>query len=333
MSGVRKRLGFTLIELLVVIAIIAILIALLLPAVQQAREAARRTQCKNNLHNIGLALHNYHDVFNMLPMATHQSHGNGTTPDLAGGWAWSTAILPQMDQGPLFNQLNTGTLTMRDVASTAAGRALLGTPLAVYSCPSDVGRNPNDNRPFSQLVPGTTFLLGKNNYPACNGNEFHSGMTPDFNNPPISFKNVTDGLSNTFNVCERRARILDGVATTDTPPFAGLWPGAFDHTTGGTVPVNVMGPQALRCTTQYRLRDGNCNGSNAAQEGISSEHTGGFHALLGDGSARFISSNIEQLTFDMTAYNASPRQKQPITAMGVLNRLGDRADGFVIGEF
>jgi len=315
-------MGFTLIELLVVIAIIAILIALLLPAVQQAREAARRTQCKNNLHNIGLAMHNYHDVFGGLPMVNHQDHANAVG---RGGWGWSVSILPQMDQGPLYNQLNTGTLTLRDVASTAAGRALLATPLAVYTCPSDIGRNPNDNRPHSQIVSGTTFQMGKNNYPACNGNAFDTGMINNWNNPRIQFRDVTDGLSNTINVLERRARQLEGAVLTpvqDTPPFAGVWPGAFDQTGS----PNVTGPNALRASTQYRLKDGNCNGSNASYEGISSEHTGGFHALMGDGAVRFISSNIEQLPW----VNSTP---QPITSMGILNRLGDRSDGYPIGEF
>jgi len=318
----KRRFGFTLIELLVVIAIIAILIALLLPAVQQAREAARRTQCKNNLHNLGLAIHNYNDVFNIMPMVNHQPHANGTGPLNAGGWGWSTAILPYVDQAPLFNSLNTGTQTLRDCASNVACRALLATKLELYTCPSDVGRNPNDNRPHTQLVTGQTILMGKSNYPACNGNTFDTGMIDNFNTTPVRFRDVTDGLSNTFNVLERRARILEGVPTTDTPPFAGVWPGAFDQTTT----PNVTGPQALRTTTQYRLKDGNCNGTNAAQEGISSEHTGGFHGLLGDGSVKFISSNVEQLPW----VNATP---QPVTAMGILNRLGDRADALPIGEF
>src|SRR5688500_4365529 len=104
---VPRRRGFTLIELLVVIAIIAVLIALLLPAVQQAREAARRTQCRNNLKQIGLALHNYHDVHNTFPMGycagmTYVDGASDTSP----GWSWATYILPQLDQGPLYNQFN-----------------------------------------------------------------------------------------------------------------------------------------------------------------------------------------------------------------------------------
>ncbi len=94
----QRQRGFTLIELLVVIAIIAILIALLLPAVQQAREAARRTQCKNNLKQIGLSLHNYHDVYNSFP--------NGTVSTSAGNWgiSWWARVLPYVDQAPLYNQ-------------------------------------------------------------------------------------------------------------------------------------------------------------------------------------------------------------------------------------
>src|SRR6187455_2473364 len=94
------RRGFTLIEMLVVIAIIAILVALLLPAVQQAREAARRSQCKNNLKQIGLAMHNYHDTFNGFP--------NGGIASSVGGWglSWYIRILPYIDQAPVFNGIN-----------------------------------------------------------------------------------------------------------------------------------------------------------------------------------------------------------------------------------
>ncbi len=123
----QTRRGFTLIELLVVIAIIAILIALLLPAVQQAREAARRTQCKNNLKQLGLALHNYHDITsNTFPpgyiFATSQS-----TPAL-NGWGWLTMCLPQLEQAPLFNILSQPTVIPNTIIGI--GVVTLGTRTA-----------------------------------------------------------------------------------------------------------------------------------------------------------------------------------------------------------
>ena len=108
MRSVRKKRGFTLIELLVVIAIIAILIALLLPAVQQAREAARRTQCKNNLKQLGIALHNYHDVYNMFPF---MRGGTGNEAGVSANWnnrdsvSGFVMLLPMMEQGPLWNDI------------------------------------------------------------------------------------------------------------------------------------------------------------------------------------------------------------------------------------
>src|SRR3954468_16866342 len=125
--NVRKK-GFTLIELLVVIAIIAVLIALLLPAVQQAREAARRTQCKNNLKQLGLALHNYHDTFGVFPMGYHWPLGTG----------WSYHLLPHLDQAPLYNSFTVGTPTApaASIWRSGAPQAALGVPLAVFRCPS-----------------------------------------------------------------------------------------------------------------------------------------------------------------------------------------------------
>ena len=102
-QSLRLR-GFTLIELLVVIAIIAVLVALLLPAVQQAREAARRTQCRNNLKQLGLALHNYHDTNQMFPMGLSDTVW-GNTETIGDGWAWGVAILPYLDRATLFNMM------------------------------------------------------------------------------------------------------------------------------------------------------------------------------------------------------------------------------------
>ncbi|OYW13961.1 MAG: hypothetical protein B7Z55_16195, partial [Planctomycetales bacterium 12-60-4] len=127
------RRGFTLIELLVVIAIIAILIALLLPAVQQAREAARRSQCVNNLKQLGLAIHNYHDNFNAFPPGWIGV--TNRTPDTEGnsGFAWGAHLLPQLDQSPLYGRLNFN----RECYDPAFNAVAMSTVLPAFRCPSD----------------------------------------------------------------------------------------------------------------------------------------------------------------------------------------------------
>ena len=136
----RKHRGFTLIELLVVIAIIAILIALLLPAVQQAREAARRTQCKNNLKQIGLALHNYHDVNRAFPpgWVPQLSSTGAVSNTRRSSWAWSVFILPYIDQAPLFNQLTQTPVPVYPNFPVLPGDDL-DRNLAAFTCPSDAG--------------------------------------------------------------------------------------------------------------------------------------------------------------------------------------------------
>ena len=134
----RRVRGFTLIELLVVIAIIAILIALLLPAVQQAREAARRTQCKNNMKQLGLALHNYHDVYgSMAPGIVVDITNPGAAPTVGSNdpaWGWQALILPFIDQAPLFNTLNPGTVKLK--TALVSNRQELQAPRAAFRCSS-----------------------------------------------------------------------------------------------------------------------------------------------------------------------------------------------------
>ena len=133
-ADMRRRRGFTLIELLVVIAIIGVLIALLLPAVQAAREAARRSQCVNNLKQMGLALENYHDALGCFPMSYCAKFPfvDGAT-DTANGWGWQTMILPQMEQGTLFSAVNFS-LPVEGPQNTT----VIQTRISSYLCPSDI---------------------------------------------------------------------------------------------------------------------------------------------------------------------------------------------------
>ncbi len=145
----RRPAGFTLIELLVVIAIIAILVALLLPAVQQAREAARRTQCRNNLKQIGLALHNYHDIYNTLPPGVVHKFGNQAVAAM-GSYGWGTFILPQLEQQNLFQTIQTNGVDLdsllRNSANAAARDYAVFTKLSFYRCPSDTAPDQNTRR-------------------------------------------------------------------------------------------------------------------------------------------------------------------------------------------
>ena len=161
----RIRGGFTLIELLVVIAIIAVLIALLLPAVQAAREAARRVQCVNNLKQMGLALHNYHDAVSIMPPGYIAASRfiDGET-DTAPGWSWAAAILPQLDQAPLYASINVW-LPVQSPTNTTAVTTLLNA----YLCPSDL--LPGGTFPIGDGLGGVVATVAPSSYAACTGND------------------------------------------------------------------------------------------------------------------------------------------------------------------
>jgi len=296
----RGRRGFTLIELLVVIAIIAVLISLLLPAVQQAREAARRTQCKNNLHQIGLALMNYEGTYNRFPPASNvpwgRKGGDDAHMDYTGpfGPNWACALLPFIEQGALYDNsaLNTfpGVIIGVPTGTPPAGvdgfdwRTIVGTTVPVYQCPSD---GLNQAFYFNPNVPGTAQGWARGNYGVCAGYEDYdhvaggaifksskkqvAGAAGLSSSPMMSsnygarISEVHDGLSNTFMAGELRA----GLSAIDP---RGVWamgfPGASIVNAGrgsyNPSPNNMLG--GVSADGGDELQDGTlyCSPANAA---------------------------------------------------------------------
>jgi len=311
--------------LLVVIAIIAVLIALLLPAVQQAREAARRTQCKNNLKQLGLALHNYHDTYREFPDAQYL---NIALPNSA--WAWSVMILPYMDQAPLYNALNLNTQMFEQAANDPVRLKLLTTPIAAFNCPSDPVNGVNPNRPFQQkasgglcvgMVMNQTTSFSKSNYMACNGNHDNDGIF-DSGGGVVSIASIIDGTSNTIMVGERSS-LKWARQTAPTGPWAGIWAGQELTWDGIT---NVW---CLAGKTEFQMNSGHHSdvaGSTTATDqpliAFGSQHTGGAHFGMADGSVRFISENIQ--------WNDLPNSYSDV---GIYHLLGSIADGRPVSEF
>ncbi|QDT37624.1 DUF1559 domain-containing protein [Stratiformator vulcanicus] len=307
-----KSKGFTLIELLVVIAIIAILIALLLPAVQQAREAARRSTCKNNLKQIGLALHNYLDTANEFPAAVYPSEGpNSALGNQEAYWAWGTMILPYMEQATLYQTLNASNASA-EVALQTHGSPNADPTMVTQSrigslvCPSDSGPAlavETQRRMYGQAW--TSFLghdavLSKTNYLASqgtgtrvpNGTDFGDGFMQ--NRFGVNVEDVVDGLSNTIAIGER---------AWDSPKGANGFGGVIFTVAKNNATEDASGVVGAGLNPRV---------SGDAQDGFSSFHVGGVQFVMGDGSVHFISENISQ---------------------GVLNNLADRSDGTPIGEF
>lgn len=240
-----KKTGFTLVELLVVIAIIGILIALLLPAVQMAREAARRIQCQNNLRQIGLALHNYHDLHKHFP-----SGWGSAVPDHEAGWSWATAILPQLEQTQLHDRIQFAV-----GVSDPVHEQIRMTRLTAYVCPSDpngdllmIGEShdehdhehdgdDHDEEPHNIDDGHGLFMVAKSNYVGSFGtfeieDAPSNGNGAFFHNSKVAFNNISDGTSNTILVGERSSRLgvslWTGIVEEAAEPMARLV-GVADH--------------------------------------------------------------------------------------------------------
>ncbi|MEZ6132138.1 MAG: DUF1559 domain-containing protein [Planctomycetaceae bacterium] len=324
----RKR-GFTLIELLVVIAIIAILIALLLPAVQQAREAARRTQCKNNLKQFGLACHNYHDVFNRFPIG-HQYvggfDGDMTDSDGGPGWGWGWALLPYLDQAPLFNQFDQG-FQAAENRNGINNQNLCQTILPAISCPSDV-KPPQANDGHIAMSATSSYQGCSGAYDGYQGNNVgvagndlrYNGVFRRTNNGQIGIRDITDGTTNTVMIAETR---------WDNPARSRFY-AASDNTTfmgasGATNSLMVQG--------QWQMNWLATQGNPQPNRTAGSRHEGGAQFLLADGSVRFISENIQH-TAHVWSNNANAYDLPNAGAgYGIYQRLFSIGDNYVIGEF
>lgn len=317
----RTRAGFTLIELLVVIAIIAVLIALLLPAVQQAREAARRTQCKNNLKQLGLSLQNFHDNFKRFPAGAQEDvYALGVTSGATfiRGTSWIVFILPYMDQAALYKQYD----FTRAYNAAPNGTVVGATIVPAIYCPSGpapktyldpnagVTTNPSTHYygvmgPSSRANPSLVVLNGKTyshvvGSQTANNAYSTTGLLGQYRDNPgsvttgfyTSFALNKDGSSNTFLVAELSKTLPSGVSQYRT------WirgnNGGSGTTKNVTYPIN---------STFY-------NGSNNFNDiSFGSDHVGGCHVLMADGTVRFINQNI-----DLSLYKslASRQSGEPV---------------------
>ncbi|MFN0196717.1 MAG: DUF1559 domain-containing protein [Planctomycetaceae bacterium] len=328
-----RRKAFTLIELLVVIAIIAVLIALLLPAVQQAREAARRSACINNMKQIGLALHNYHDALLRFPPGCL---GGGVGDPHTTGTNWRTFILPYIDQANIYNQLNfVGNFSTRGAAGSSIGltngnQVLTGVIVPVYRCPSNINDpltpsagSAMQNSGAGQMidyvgVAGATpdpagragVCVTSTSY-AYNGTACANGVMTI--NECVSIAKIIDGTSNTLMVAEQSGMV--GVIDIRAN-YNGGWSGNYEkkpvsQMSGASYPYQT-GVTSIAYSPNAKTAGTGATGAYQSNTIINSFHVGGIHGLLADGSVRFLSENM-----DFT----------------VLTKIASRDDRTVVPEF
>jgi prepilin-type N-terminal cleavage/methylation domain-containing protein len=307
------RRAFTLVELLVVIAIIGVLVALLLPAVQAAREAARRMQCGNNLKQLGLGIHNYHDGQSVFP---YEMYANP-------GWGWGAFILPYIEQQNLHQRLNPGTPVALPVATTLFGGApLLQQPVKSFLCPSNPGPATN------------SFYSNPNNANQDNGYARSSyvcnqQVLPHFSFPfPHRFANVTDGTTNVFLLAERRFQIQPQANRFTGAIWVGIGRGSDSQLTfHATTPINTPSFNSTSLTdassgdTTRRLRFA-----------VSSAHPNGAMFALTDGSVRFVNQTIASNPAAVAASATTNGSDLVGTGFTYQNLLA-KDDGFVVGDY
>ncbi len=336
--------AFTLIELLVVIAIIAVLIALLLPAVQQAREAARRTQCKNNLKQLALGLHNYESSYGVFPPGWIAPQGftyvgtNNSTNGVNGAAAvgWPALVLPFIDQATLYNALNIGGQDIRYAFDDPVRLSLMQQRYPAFLCPSDPAPIVNDQRNgsgFSGTVRHTStsnyvgwnsgawgYFLGDTTAPTNRGGVFQM-------NSSTKFRDISDGVSNTILLGERQYKTFQSTIYTincgGAVIFNNEWNNIYSNSERNPVYGDTntlgMGEGGINSILTGSPIQPGLNANAICGRGAASFHVGGAQFALADGSVRFISENIFWL---------------PDTALNsTYELLGSIADGQVVGDF
>jgi prepilin-type processing-associated H-X9-DG protein len=324
--------------LLVVIAIIGILVALLLPAVQAAREAARRMQCTNNLKQQALACHNYHDTYKKFP-PNHIFSGN--TPAASRnteGWGWQALILPFVEQQPMHDALKVSNVSLVDLLRTEGARVLplLQTKIPGYVCPSDSNKFApltHTNRHFGGGVGTRAAGLGNwrpaaSNYMSSRGmrNNNQTNVNNDTHGMfmgilSVALKDVLDGTSNTFLIGERDTIFCRG----------GTWVGVRNPRGNGTrgFYYNTANCRVILNAPDPPFR---WNSRSGCSEGFSSLHPGGAMFAMADGSCRFIADTIEIRPCRLNGRNCwaifSPGDTRWEPTYGVYHRLARRNDGF-----
>jgi prepilin-type N-terminal cleavage/methylation domain-containing protein len=311
------RRAFTLVELLVVIAIIGVLVALLLPAVQTAREAARRSQCLNNHKQFGLAFHQYHDTFSVFPlqgMPLWNANGGRT-------WGWGAVLLPFLEQKALFEQLKPDGRALPRPDTLIGGALLLQMPVKQFRCPSDAGPKTNPFYPFTNNSADPNERYSTSNY-APNQNVVHHNVDGTGGR---GMRIITDGTSNTLLMAERSLR----VEPRDKRHTGAIVWGRAPASDGASCfhanwRINTPNP-----SNDFHAGAG--GGGSCKSHIASSAHPGGVLFAMCDGSARFVSENI--------AVNPAGNQctgSNTINWCGpgfVYQNLYQPDDGFPIGNF
>lgn len=318
----RRAMGFTLVELLVVIAIIGLLVGLLLPAVQMAREAARRMQCTNNLKQLGLALHNYHDTFRSFPSALYeQRDAAGAVLNDTPLIGWGVMVLPVIEQGNLYNQLNTTSYSLRTLVTEPVTLRLLQTPLPAFKCPSDSSDLLNSDRPIRD-ANGTNVQIATGNYVGNFGQNDNDGLLIFSASGKVTFGSIPDGSSNTIAVGERcKMQGMDPATNQPYKNYAALWAGV-----GRGDGTDTNSKEGVVGMSFYQMQTGFSNtGTDFPSLAFASNHTGGANFAFGDGSVHFLSSNINWSDANVDGNNKH--------LYGTFNKLCDRMDGQPTGEF